>query len=718
MSDSDAESVSLLTSGESEDEDLLEKFESLQQKLKFQTTLSQHQETWTNQDDHTEKITKLNLTVGQLYEPNDTLYSLVGDVGKDYGTRLQQAIALLSERDANCTDLQQRLLALELNRDDVREELEGRLSSLEERHSKALEELVSKDDQYRELQQQLTLTRDSLQKDVIQERRSRTLTEQKLERLTEELNDLKQRLQNESDSTAAVTADCEKWKKAAGNWEQDMNTLLTLLNSQQLLDKEPMSAITFRMVTQDAVIGTLTNVTNKRHRVGELEVEVASLQTQVSNREKRVQELEHYLDQMKERYEKSMTEMTDSHTVAVRHLEEETRNTRERQSISLQQMGEKDGTIEKLQRELQQFHKQTTYLEEQLKLKQAAIESVEKQRDAAEKLLETTSQTLDQLRCDLEEAQQSSVRQMKALQAEMEGAQVEAIAKSSFLSDEISQYKTRIATLQEEVALQTTKLQDSTEMVTQRENTIHRLELELLENQQHQQQLGIEMQRHETTIDKLNKEVEEARQKLEFAKHRANDIDKQLDAYKTIAAADKSQLEDELKQHKNILASLQTELSDLQEQHRHCQDEVEHREEIIEQLKRQYTEAENEFTVHETSVTQMEKELAEMREREAESQHQIEEAEAMINRLNDDIERLRRDKESSDFQRAEFQSEVNSLSLDKKLLEQKQQDYSEKLAYQDEMLGTLRESSRLLEQRYEKAVIEVGSMLLCGHAPL
>jgi chromosome segregation ATPase len=137
----------------------------------------------------------------------------------------------------------------------------------------------------------------------------------------------------------------------------------------------------------------------------------------------------------------------------------------------------------------------------------------------------------------------------------------------------------------------------------------------------------------------------------------------------------------------------------------------------------------------------MEKELAEMREREAESQHQIEEAEAMINRLNDDIERLRRDKESSDFQRAEFQSEVNSLSLDKKLLEQKQQDYSEKvqtflfkyyvynngklivlldyqLAYQDEMLGTLRESSRLLEQRYEKAVIEVGSMLLCGHAPL
>jgi predicted nucleic acid-binding Zn-ribbon protein len=82
------------------------------------------------------------------------------------------------------------------------------------------------------------------------------------------------------------------------------------------------------------------------------------------------------------------------------------------------------------------------------------------------------------------------------------------------------------------------------------------------------------MQRHETTIDKLNKEVEEARQKLEFAKHRANDIDKQLDAYKTIAAADKSQLEDELKQHKNILASLQTELSDLQEQHRHCQDEV------------------------------------------------------------------------------------------------------------------------------------------------
>jgi chromosome segregation ATPase len=170
-------------------------------------------------------------------------------------------------------------------------------------------QLVSKDDQYRELQQQLTLTRDSLQKDVIQERRSRTLTEQKLERLTEELNDLKQRLQNESDSTAAVTADCEKWKKAAGNWEQDMNTLLTLLNSQQLLDKEPMSAITFRMVTQDAVIGTLTNVTNKRHRVGELEVEVASLQTQVSNREKRVQELEHYLDQMKERYEKSMTEV-------------------------------------------------------------------------------------------------------------------------------------------------------------------------------------------------------------------------------------------------------------------------------------------------------------------------------------------------------------------------------------------------------------------------
>jgi hypothetical protein len=91
-----------------------------------------------------EKITKLNLTVGQLYEPNDTLYSLVGDVGKDYGTRLQQAIALLSERDANCTDLQQRLLALELNRDDVREELEGRLSSLEERHSKALEEVVNR----------------------------------------------------------------------------------------------------------------------------------------------------------------------------------------------------------------------------------------------------------------------------------------------------------------------------------------------------------------------------------------------------------------------------------------------------------------------------------------------------------------------------------------------------------------------------------------------
>ena len=73
------------------------------------------------------------------------------------------------------------------------------------------------------------------------------------------------------------------------------------------------------------------------------------------------------------------------------------------------------------------------------------------------------------------------------------------------------------------------------------------------------------MQRREATIDKLTKEVEEARQQLEFAKHRvlflsligcgiptnrqisqADDIDKQLDAYKTLAAADRSQLEEEV----------------------------------------------------------------------------------------------------------------------------------------------------------------------------
>ena len=74
-----------------------------------------------------------------------------------------------------------------------------------------------------------------------------------------------------------------------------------------------------------------------RHRLGELEVEVASLQTQVVdddlffelvdmvgcvhcqvlNREKRVQELEQYLSQMKERYEKSISEVWKSYAIFI-----------------------------------------------------------------------------------------------------------------------------------------------------------------------------------------------------------------------------------------------------------------------------------------------------------------------------------------------------------------------------------------------------------------
>lgn len=37
---------------------------------------------------------------------------------------------------------------------------------------------------------------------------------------------------------AAVIANCENWKRMAGNWEQDMNTLLGLLNSHQPLGRE------------------------------------------------------------------------------------------------------------------------------------------------------------------------------------------------------------------------------------------------------------------------------------------------------------------------------------------------------------------------------------------------------------------------------------------------------------------------------------------------
>ena len=121
MSDSDTDSVSPLTSGESEEEDLLEKFESLQQKRNFQTTLPEHLETWAKQDGHRvstkhygrrcssfvrssshsrhsfqEKMSSLTLTVGELYNPIDTLYSLVGDVGKDYGGRQQQTSAMIN----------------------------------------------------------------------------------------------------------------------------------------------------------------------------------------------------------------------------------------------------------------------------------------------------------------------------------------------------------------------------------------------------------------------------------------------------------------------------------------------------------------------------------------------------------------------------------------------------------------------------------------------
>ncbi|XP_062510616.1 myosin-9-like isoform X2 [Corticium candelabrum] len=706
MSDSDVESISPLTSGESEEEDLLEKFESLRRR-KLQTSLL-HRETLTQQSEQQkEQITRIHSAIGALYRPSGKLYNLVSDVERDYQERLDQTSALVDERESVVRNQQQRLSTLELETDKMRDELQNKLWSLEERHRQALEELVLKDDQYRELQQQLSRTRDTLDKELNQERGQHSLTKRKVQSLTEELNELKMTIQGRTEDGEAAHADAEKWNRESVNWEHDMNLFLKLLNSNEPLNREQLSTVTFRMVSQDAVIGALTNLTSPRYKVGKLEAELDAVQTKLSNREKKVQDLNDHLQQTKERCEKSINELTTSHAAAVRHYEEEQRHAKERQDELLKQVESKNQATEKLQTELQEMHKQTKYLEEQLRSRQSDVECLEKQKGAVETLLETTSQTVEQLKEELEEMQQNAVLQSNSFHDEIGRAQSESVAKTNFLTNEISKYEAYMSTSRQEITLLQSKLEETMEGVTQKEEVVHKLELQLHESQQQQQELSFEMKRRVATINDLTKEVEETRQHLDFAKQTADDINRQLDAYKLSTSTDRSHLEDELKLYKVTLATLRSELSVLQEQHSRCQGEVEHREDIIEQLKSQYTNAENEYNIHKKTLSKIELELVDIKKREADSQRQIADTEIVIHQLNEEVEQLRVEKEKSECKNAGFQSEINSIMLDKQLLEHQQQDCMDKLAHQDEMLGTLEECSRLLEQRYEKSLVEV-----------